>query len=64
MTEEEVLKKNLSIYRNEIWSITNSILKLRDQLFETETFKRCGGKDKCIIDNNSEPHEIITNHLF
>lgn len=63
MTEEEVLLKNLSIYRNEIWSITSSILKLKEKIITSDAFIRCGDKDNFVIDHDPEPHEIITTIL-
>lgn len=60
MDEKEVLKKNLTIYRNEIWSITNNILQLRDKLLQNEAYIRClESIENEILDPASDPHEII-----
>ncbi len=60
---EEVLLRNLTIYRNEIWSITISILNQRDKLFNSEVIKRCQDPNNHVLDPHPEPHEIIANIL-
>ncbi|MFT6922973.1 MAG: hypothetical protein ACJA1C_001981 [Crocinitomicaceae bacterium] len=67
MTKQEILQKNLTIYRNEIWSITGSILKLRDNLFTCDSIRLCGDmvndEPDVIMSPDPEPHELISSIL-
>ncbi len=57
---EEVFLKNLTIYRNEIWSITQLILNQKVRLINSDTFKRSLDPANHLIDPHPEPHEIIS----
>jgi len=59
----EVLNRNLTIYRNEIWAITNSILSLRDRLLASNALILCSDSENNIISPDIEPHEIISSIL-